>query len=131
MSKKIKIILFALIAIVLIGSFTYNYVMHGGARNLSTEKTDFTVASSSITLEFVANIETANKKYLEKAVAIKGKITASNGNEIILDENVICTFKNQDSSIKNGQLATIKGRVVGYDDLLGELKLDQCFVIKK
>jgi hypothetical protein len=131
MSKNIKIVLFALIAIVLIGSFTHNYVMHGGARNLTTEKTDFTVASSSIKSEFVTNIETANKKYLEKAIAIKGKITASNGNEVILDENVICTFKNQDSSIKNGQLVTVKGRVVGYDDLLGELKLDQCFLIKK
>ena len=130
MSKKIKIILFALIAIVLIGSFAYNYVMHGGARNLTTEETNFRVASSSITSEFTTNIESANRKYLEKAVAINGKVTASNGNEVILDENIICRFVNQDSSIKNGQSVTIKGRIVGYDDLLGELKLDQCFVIK-
>src|SRR6478735_2089105 len=130
MSKKIKISLLILVAIVLIGSISYNYVMHGGERNLTTEKTNFTVTSASITSEFVANIESANKKYLEKAVAIKGKITSSNGNEIILDETVICGFKNPDSSIKKGQVITAKGRVVGYDDLMGELKLDQCFVIK-
>jgi hypothetical protein len=130
MNKKIKIILFALIAIVLIGSFSYDYVMYGGTRNLTSEKTSFTVNSSSITLEFTTDIESANKKYLEKAVAIKGKVTSSNGNEVILDENIICSFKNQDSSIKNDQSITIKGRVVGYDDLLGELKLDKCFVIK-
>lgn len=130
MSKKIKIILFALIAIVLIGSSAYNYVMYGGARNLASEKPNFTVDSSFITSEFVSNIENANKKYLEKAVAVKGKITAINVNEIILDENIICSIKNQDTSIKKSQLITVKGRIVGYDDLLGELKLDQCFVIK-
>jgi len=130
MSKKIKIILLILVAIALIGAISYNYVMHGGERNLTTEKTNFTVTSAAITSEFTTNIETANKKYLEKAVAIKGKITSSNGNEIILDETVICGFKNPDSSIKKGQEITVKGRVVGYDDLMGELKLDQCFVIK-
>jgi hypothetical protein len=130
MSKKVKIIILMVVAIGLIGFFAYNYVMHGGARNLTTEKTNFTVTSESIMSEFITNIEKANKKYLEKAVAIKGKITASDGNEVILEEVVICSFKNQDLSIKKGQTVTVKGRVVGYDDLMGELKLDQCFVIK-
>ncbi|HEU4789880.1 MAG TPA: hypothetical protein VFS71_09355 [Flavobacterium sp.] len=130
MSKKIKIILFALITIVLIGSFAYNYVMYGGSRNLTSEKTNFTVTSASITSEFRTNIESANKKYLEKAVAIKGKITASNGNEVILDGVINCSFKKLDLSIKKEQMVTVKGRIVGYDDLMGELKLDQCFLIK-
>jgi hypothetical protein len=130
MSKKVKIIILMVFVIGLIGFFAYNYVMHGGARNLTTEKTNFTVTSASITSEFIINIDKANKKYLEKAVAIKGKITASDRNEVILDEIVICSFKNQDLSIKKGQTVTVKGRVVGYDDLMGELKLDQCFVIK-
>lgn len=129
MSKKFKIIIL-LVVIGLIGFFAYNYVMHGGARNLTTEKTNFTVTSESITSEFTTNIQKANEKYLEKAVAIKGKITASNGNEVILDGIVICNFKSQDLSIKKDQTVTVKGRVVGYDDLMGELKLDQCFVIK-
>lgn len=109
---------------------TYNYIMHGGARNLTTEKTDFSVTSAFITSEFLGDIEAANKKYLENAVAITGKVTALNGKEVILDGNVICSFKNQDLSIKKEQIVTVKGRVVGYDDLMGELKLDQCFIIK-
>ena len=130
MSKKVKIIILMVAIIGLVGFFVYDYVMHGNARNLTTEKTNFIVTSTSITSEFTTNIETANKKYLEKAVAIKGKITTSNKNEVILDEIVICSFKSQDSPIKKGQLVTVKGRVVGYDDLMGELKMDQCFVIK-
>lgn len=130
MSKKGRIITLVFVIIVVTSFFAYKYVMYGGARDLENEETNFTVSSLSISSEFTTNIESANKKYLEKAVAIKGKITASDGNSIIMDENIICNFKNPDSSIKKGQTLTVKGRVVGYDDLMGELKLDQCFVIK-
>jgi len=130
MSKKSRIIILIVVIIVVATFFAYNYVMHGAARNLENEETEFTVSSTSITSEFTTNIESANKKYLEKAVAIEGKITASNANEIILDENIVCNFKDPDLSIRNGETITVKGRIVGYDDLLGELKLDQCFVIK-
>ena len=130
MTKKGRIFILVVVIIIATFFFAYNYVMHGGERNLENEETNYTVSSLSITKEFTTNIESANKKYLEKAVAIEGKITASNGNEIILDQNVICNFKKPDPSIKNGQMVTIKGRIIGYDDLMGELKLDQCFVIK-
>lgn len=130
MSKKSTLITLLIFAIGLIVFLSYNYVMHGGGRNLETEKTNFTVTSAAITTEFTADIEAANKKYLENAVAITGKITAANGKEVILDGTIICSFKNQDASIKQGQLVTVKGRIIGYDDLMGELKLDQCFIIK-
>lgn len=131
MNKRIVLFFLFLIGIGLISLIGYYYVMHSGVRHLEDEKTNFTVTSASITSEFTTNIEMANKKYLEKAVAIKGKITDINGNEVILDERIICSMKNLDTSIMNNQIITIKGRIIGYDDLMGELKLDQCFVIKK
>ena len=127
MSKKVKIILISIVLVGITALAGFNYVMHGGARNLSTEETDFTVSSQSISTEFAANIESSNKKYLEKAVAIKGAITKVTDKEVIIDNSIICTLKELDASIKVNQIITIKGRVVGYDDLMGELKLDQCF----
>jgi hypothetical protein len=129
MSKKVKIIFVSLVVIALVGLLGYNYVMHGGERNLATEKTDFTVTSANITAEFTKDIEASNKKYLEKAVAITGTITSANATEVIIDNVIICNLKKLDSSIKKGQAVTVKGRIVGYDDLMGELKLDQCFII--
>ena len=105
----------------------YNYVMYGGARNLSSEETAYKVSSKSISTEFSSNVETANKKYLEKAIAIEGTITKITGTEVIIDNSIICNLKELDPSITKNQIITLKGRVVGYDDLLGELKLDQCF----
>ncbi|TDD96979.1 OB-fold protein [Flavobacterium cellulosilyticum] len=127
MKKINKIILIALLVIGLLGISSYYYVMYGGARNLSNEDTAFTVTAKSISNEFAANVEISNKKYLEKAIAIKGTITKVAGNEVIIDDYVICNLKELDPSILKNQVITLKGRVVGYDDLIGELKLDQCF----
>lgn len=55
-----------------------------------------------------------------------GIVTSVKNHELIVDNTVICNLKNIDNSIKVDQNIIIKGRVVGYDDLMGELKLDQC-----
>jgi flagellar basal body-associated protein FliL len=130
MSKKLKIFLISLIVIAILGVVAYNYIMHGGARNIADEKTEICVDCKAISTEFTSNSDAANKKYLEKAIEVSGIVTAVNDTVVTLNNNVICTFKTADATLKNNQKATIKGRVVGYDDLMGELKLDNCFVIK-
>ena len=127
MNKKFKIILFSIATFGVLAFTGYNYVMYGGARNLSSEETAYTVSSKNIANEFSSNVEIANKKYLEKAIAIKGTITKITGTEVIIDNSIICNLKELDPSISKDQVITLKGRVVGYDDLMGELKLDQCF----
>lgn len=122
-------IVFTTLAICVLGVFGYSYVWYGGARNVSTEETAFTVSSKSIIEEFGSSIEKSNTKYLEKAIAIEGMVTKTNQKQIIIDNTIICDLKELDPSIKKDQLVTLKGRVVGYDDLMGELKLDQCSVI--
>ncbi len=125
--KKIAKILGIIIVIGVIGFFSARYyAYHGGKRDVQSETAAFTTTSKDIVAEFTSNADTSNKKYLEKPVAVSGTVTSSNGKEIILDNAVNCNFTIADISIKIGQRVTIKGRVVGYDDLLGELKLDQC-----
>jgi CTP-dependent riboflavin kinase len=126
MNKKFKIILFSIAVIAIVGFTGFNYVMHGGARNLSNEEAAFTVSSKSITGEFASNVDVANKKYLEKAIIIKGIVTKITDKEITIDNSIICNLKDVDTTIQKDQAITLKGRVVGYDDLMGELKLDQC-----
>lgn len=127
--KKLKIILSLVLLLTIIGVLGYNYVMHGGARNLSNEATNFTVTSNEITKEFNENATVANKKYLEKAVAVKGIVTEIHANQIIVDDNIVCDLKSKNSKIKLNQSITLKGRVVGFDDFMGEIKLDECFPI--
>lgn len=127
--KKSRIIALFLLVAVIVGISTYNYVMHGGARDLSEEATNFSVSSKVLAEAFTKNTKLANSKYLEQAVAVSGIVTDANENEITLDNGIVCSLKKSDASIKVNQTITIKGRVVGYDDLMEEIKLDQCFSI--
>jgi hypothetical protein len=129
MSKKVKII-GILLLVVLLFAISINYVFHGGARDLATEQTEFNVSSKDIILEFASNINTATNKYSDKAISISGKVTAVSDSVVTIDHTIICNFKSPDTSIKNEQLISVKGRLVGFDDLMGELKLDQCSIIK-
>lgn len=128
MSKKFKIIL-VLLVILIIGFLAYNHVMTGGARDLKKETSEFSVSTSGVFMEFSANTEMATKKYLNKAVEITGKVTNVNDNVITLDEKVSCQLQVSKQVVLNSQVK-IKGRVTGYDDLLEELKLDQCLIVK-
>jgi len=130
MKKKLLIPILA-ICIISFSSYGYYYVMYGGARDLSSEETAFQTSATAIATEFKLDPEISNKKYLEKAVAISGIVTKCNDTLITLNQTVICALKNPATNIKINQPIHLKGRVVGYDDLMEELKLDQCFIINK
>jgi hypothetical protein len=129
MSKKLKIITILLISILLIG-ITIDYIFHGRERDLATEQIEFSVKAKEITAEFGSNVTLATKKYADKAIAISGKVTAVTDSTVTIDQSIICNFIAPDTTIKNNQIIAVKGRLVGFDDLMGELKLDQCSINK-
>ena len=128
MNRKVKL-LTVVIAIAIVAFFGYNYIMTSGSRDLKTEKSEFVVSATDIFEEFSSDSETATSKYLNKAVEISGKVSNSNGNVITLDDKVSCQL-NVSEKVVLGSQVKIKGRVTGYDDLLEELRLDQCLIVK-
>ena len=131
MKKKLKIVIISFSIIGVIIFLGYKYIINSGERDLKSEKINFSVKSKDISNEFVSNIEKANQKYLDKAISISGIVTSINKNELIIDNIIVCNLEqSNNSSINTNQKIIISGRVVGYDDLLGELKLDKCFLPK-
>ena len=126
LKRRLKILgIIALVILVSFFSIRY-YVYNAGRRDIQSEETAFAVSSEAIVTEFSSNATASNKKYLEKTIAVSGVITSIKGEEVILDNSVNCNFLTASKSLKKNQKLTIKGRVVGYDDLLGEVRLDQC-----
>jgi hypothetical protein len=125
---KRKVIITALV-ITAFGVLAYCYVWYGGARNVSSEEAVFNVSSKDIIAEFDSDIDKSNTKYLEKAIAVKGIVSQITQKQVIIDNTIVCDLKESDPSIKKDQQVTLKGRVVGYDDLMGEIKLDECSVV--
>lgn len=126
LKRKLKIVV-TLVVVVIVSFLSMRYYAYnGGKRDIASEDTAFKVSSKAIVTEFTSSMDVSNKKYLEKPVAISGTVTSINDKEVILDNSVNCTFLTANNTIKKNQKVTIKGRVVGYDDLLGEVRLDQC-----
>ncbi|TDD97342.1 OB-fold protein [Flavobacterium cellulosilyticum] len=127
--KKI-IILFSLVLILII-IITYRYV-YKGHRDISTEKESYTITVTDIFSEFQENEVLSNAKYLDKTIQVTGIVSSANinSNSILIDDKLFVALK--DKLPKSFQLKStvkIKGRFIGYDSLLEELKMDQCVLI--
>ena len=118
-----KLILVSVILI--IGFFGYNYVFKKADTTEDIE-ISFKGSSKDLLLKLSKNVYELNSK----AVLIEGKISSINDEGIIIDETVFCQFTDLQSTqkLKESQTVKIKGIIIGYDDLLNELKLNQCIL---
>lgn len=128
---KKKIFVFAAILLVLaFVSYKYMYKEH---RDIAAEKVSYSVSVDDIYTTFQINEKSANAKYLDKTIEIYGKITNIDiQNKIItVDEKLLARFTNGiQADLKLQNVIALKGRVTGYDDLLGEIQMDQCTIKK-
>ncbi len=122
-----KIIIVSMFSLAVIGAGLYFY-MYKGHRNIASESADYSLTVKTLQQQFTQNSGKANKQYADKTIEVYGKITSLDlpSNTITLDGKLSAVFK--DSSMTKLQvekLIKIKGRFVGYDDLLDEFKMDQ------
>jgi hypothetical protein len=112
--------------------FLYRYI-YKGHRDIASEKEMFSLLVQDLKNEFQKSDSLANSKYLDKTIAIKGKITSidSINNSIILDSTVAAIGKDLLKTNKVNDLVIIKGRFIGYDELFDEFKMDNCTLIQK
>ncbi|MGK4567423.1 OB-fold protein [Flavobacterium sp. 3HN19-14] len=129
---KKKIILIAVFVIAVAAS-VYLYAMYKPHRDITAETADFTVSVKQLQEEYAKNDTMFNKKYMDKTIEVKGVVStiddAENG--IVIDEKLSVTFNDSTKKeIAVGKSIKIKGRLLTYDDILEEFKMDQASVIK-
>ncbi|MGH2667048.1 OB-fold protein [Flavobacterium sp.] len=128
---KNKLIIF-IIAVVVLGFLGYSY-LYKEHRNFADENAIPVNSVYGLMGEFKQQESNANKKYLDKVIQIKGKVTQidTSQNTITIDEKLFSSFqKNDFKDIKVNEVVTLKGRFIGYDELLEECKLDNCVIIE-
>lgn len=121
---------FVIILILIIGFFSYKYI-YKSHRIIKNETPHYSKNSSDLINDFTSNYEIASQKYIDKTIQLTGVISAINETSLEIDNKIICYFSDMliDDELLNNSV-TIKGRCIGYDDLLEELKMDQCIIIK-
>jgi hypothetical protein len=124
MKKKILI----LAILVGLGYAGYKYLYHDH-RDIASEEAAFSVTVPELLKEFETDETKANAKYLDKSVLVKGKITSVDvpNKTVVLDEKVFAILS-ATTDVKISSEIAVQGRVIGYDSLLGEIKLDQATI---
>jgi tRNA_anti-like len=130
MNKKIKLYAIGSFALIALMFGVYKFLLKNAERDIKNENAVFTVNSRSISDEFGKNATTSITKYQDKTIVLKGIVTDVSDKQLILDGIMICEMiEKQNNELRNKKV-TLKGRFVGYDDLMGELKMDQCSLKK-
>jgi antitoxin component YwqK of YwqJK toxin-antitoxin module len=124
-----KKLLGSVLILVIIGVVGYNYI-YQDHRNIEKESAEFTMTAMEIANLFKEDAINAEQTFLNKTIEVTGNVSDSNKSEIAIDSQVFCQFVETIKEIKHNENIKIKGRVIGYDDLLEQVKLDQCSIIK-
>jgi len=126
--KKIALGLLLLTIFASVGVYFYMYQEH---RNIANETSAYSKTVLELSKQYTSDITASNKKYLDQTIEVSGTITNidTENHSIVLDEKLSAVFNDSilpklsvQSTIK------IKGRFIGFDDLLEELKMDQVSV---
>ncbi len=129
MKKKVFISVIILI-VVAFAAYKYVYRQH---RDIASEEANFITTVQDVFGSFTANDSLANAKYLDKTLALRGKITEVDFTDkiVTVDEKLSARFTDKlPENLKPQDSINLKGRLVGFDDLLEEIQMDQCTIVK-
>ena len=104
--------------------------MYKDHRDISTEKADFTFSSKDLVNEYQIDLDDAIIKFLDKTIEVNGKVTDVERNNFTLDNVIICYADSLTlDNLNITDEIKVKGRSIGYDELLEYIKLDQVTII--
>lgn len=125
-----KKLIWILLAIIVLGAVGYIYVFHKPQRDLVGESAAHTLKADELFVAFTKDQDAANVLYVDQIVEVQGSVTELGENFIQLDNTIYCAMDSTAieaiNTLNTGQTATVKGRVLSYDDLFEEVKLDNC-----
>lgn len=108
----------------------YNY-LYKEHRDITKEDAEYILTAKKLHEDFLENPDLAKDLYLNKTLVVKGQISEMDNRNLTLDKKVFCEFiMLPQNNFKVGEEMTVKGRCIGFDDLLEQVKLDQCSFIK-
>lgn len=127
--KKNKVkLLIAVVIVIVLGVFIGYKIMYKPHKTL----TDFDVKFSGLAENFTKKVKHDAAVWQNVVVELTGTITAKDAKGITLNNTIYCQFENVTllPKVKEGETLKIKGRMMGYDDLLEELKLDKTIILE-
>ena len=131
MQKYLTIAFVALIIITFASFFMYSY-MYKPHRNVVEEQTVAVLSAIELQNRF-ADANGSLESFADKIIEVNGFISnVEQQRTIIVDDKVQIDFDGSseiEATLIKGNMIRVKGRCVGYDDLLEIVKIDQAILI--
>jgi hypothetical protein len=67
-------------------------------------------------------------EYLDQVVAVSGQVKGVDGKTLMLKPGIACRMEGEFTAPEQNESVTVKGRVLGYDDMFGEVQMDFCVI---
>lgn len=113
----------------LLGGAGVWYVFFKPHRNFAEEAPAYKLAAERVIDAYQANEKRADSLYLNEVVAMKGRISSIKKEAVVLSEVVYCQLDSTitlPEGLKEGDPLVLKGRVLGYDALFSQIRMDHC-----
>ena len=124
-----------ILALLLIGLIAallgYNYI-YQDHRDIETEAPEYTIEAQELAHAFQSNEEVATQKYLNKTILVEGRVQTINTEGLTMEPSVFFALsenKKVNLDISEVKSIKVKGRCIGYDSLLEEIKFDQATIL--
>ncbi len=93
-----------------------------------TDFTELDAAAQLTVTELVQSFDHGSSPWLNQPVEVTGQIGQADENGGTLEGGVVFTWAEgiTPQVLRSGDGVTLKGRLVGFDDLFGEARMDQC-----
>ena len=126
MKKKLILALSGLIVGVAALAFIISATLNGKHRVIAGEEAVLFVPADELQYVFANDERSAGAKYMDQVIKVSGKVTDVEGHSIVLDNRVLVNLLNDaTTAFQEGKELIVKGRCVGFDELLLQVKIDQ------
>ena len=107
----------------------YYYLYNGTHRNIANEEATVNFQAPELLYQFV-QANAGAQAHIDQVIRVSGQVTSIDQKTIVLNNMVQVDLINSvDPMLEKGEVISIKGRCVGYDDLLEVVKIDQATYI--
>ena len=116
MSAKARLLI-AAVAVLCIGLFFY----FKPAPDRSVEAASQRVEAKAL---YVAMSKDEAAPYLNEVISVTGVVQSVEGQTVMLQPGIACRMEGDFDAPRAGETVSVKGRVLGFDDMFGEVQLD-------
>lgn len=118
---------------VIVGAILLTAIVLGGSRYLfsaPTKAADTAPEFIGQAQEFSYLVTDDLSFWVNKVVQLTGQVSEVTEDGVLINGTIYCQFDNPAilKTIAKNQSLTIKGKMVGFDELLMEIKLSQCII---